>query len=80
MFHLTEAWAGHLDDELGMLGNTVASLLAYSRMPATFDNVREAVVRLADQRTRERKGGTRALAVSESLLLRARRKLPQPPE
>jgi hypothetical protein len=66
VFHLTETWAEYLDDELGLIGNAVTLLLRFSQKPATFDNVRDAVVELAKQKTAERKGGNRALAISES--------------
>jgi type I restriction-modification system DNA methylase subunit len=66
MFHLTETWAEHLDDAIGELGNTVSGMLNFAEKPADFDNVRAAVVELAKQRIKERKSGTRALAISES--------------
>jgi hypothetical protein len=66
MFHLTETWAQHLDDAIGELGNTVSGMLNFAEKPADFDNVRAAVVELANQRIKERKSGTRALAISES--------------
>lgn len=66
MFHLTETWAEHLDDAVGELGNTVSGMLKFANKPAGFQNVRDAVVELAKQRTKERKIGSRALAISES--------------
>lgn len=66
MFHLTETWAEHLDDELGQIGNTASLLLRFSGKVPTFDNVRDAVIELAKQKTADRKSGNRALAISES--------------
>jgi hypothetical protein len=66
MFHLTETWAEHLDDAVGEIGNTVSGMLMFAKKPANFQNVRDAVVELAQQRTKERKKGSRAQAISES--------------
>ncbi len=66
MFHLTETWAGHLDDAIGELGNTVSGMLKFANKDADFQNVRDAIVILANQRNEERKTGRRALAIAEA--------------